>query len=214
MISFEGLSDRSPSAKTYKFGGGRSRKFPENCAVVDLAMFSRSVVFDADDGEYGVVIRIENMAREKKQKKIFYYYFNFTTDSPGKPRHPNEKIALKYVRQKMEYNNQAFEVQEIYGLDTSVNNQANIDDTEKDCVICMSEKIDTIILTCRHMCLCLSCAKSLSKIVEESKKKCPVCRHSNVPPNQTLISYVAIESFLRITKAMKAEAALPNQPAR
>jgi hypothetical protein len=149
-----------------------------------LSIFPRSILFEPGENEYGVVIRIENVARERKQKKICYYYFNFVTDSPGRHRAPNEKITLKWIRQKMEYNNQAFEVQEIYGIDASVNNQANIEDTEKDCVICMSEKIDTIILTCRHMCLCLSCAKSLSKMGEDSKKKCPVCRNCIDSPLQ------------------------------
>lgn len=30
-----------------------------------------------------------------------------------------------------------------------------------DCVICLSEKIDTVVMPCRHMCICLECGKDL-----------------------------------------------------
>lgn len=34
-------------------------------------------------------------------------------------------------------------------------------DTGMECVICMSEPRDTLIVPCRHLCLCASCAASL-----------------------------------------------------
>ena len=45
-------------------------------------------------------------------------------------------------------------------------NQNNIlgifaDDSGADCVVCMCEIRDTIILPCRHLCLCYTCAESL-----------------------------------------------------
>lgn len=41
-----------------------------------------------------------------------------------------------------------------------------------ECVICMSEERDTMLLPCRHLCLCSSCAQSL----RYQASSCPICR--------------------------------------
>lgn len=41
-----------------------------------------------------------------------------------------------------------------------------------ECVICMSEERDTMLLPCRHLCLCGSCAQSL----RYQANSCPICR--------------------------------------
>lgn len=41
-----------------------------------------------------------------------------------------------------------------------------------ECVICMSEGRDTMLLPCRHMCLCSTCAQSL----RYQANSCPICR--------------------------------------
>lgn len=41
-----------------------------------------------------------------------------------------------------------------------------------ECVICMSEGRDTMLLPCRHLCLCSSCAQSL----RYQANSCPICR--------------------------------------
>lgn len=59
-------------------------------------------------------------------------------------------------------------------------NVAGDDDDEDDkkseinreCIICLSEKRDTIVLPCRHMCLCAECADLLSNRAD----RCPICR--------------------------------------
>ena len=42
----------------------------------------------------------------------------------------------------------------------------------RECIICLSEKRDTIVLPCRHMCLCAECAGLLSNRAD----RCPICR--------------------------------------
>lgn len=42
-----------------------------------------------------------------------------------------------------------------------------------DCVICLSKPRDVVILHCRHVCLCMSCAKITSSTWSF---QCPVCR--------------------------------------
>lgn len=54
--------------------------------------------------------------------------------------------------------------------------QAGADDETEDngseCVICMCDMRDTLILPCRHLCLCNSCADSL----RYQANNCPICR--------------------------------------
>lgn len=42
-----------------------------------------------------------------------------------------------------------------------------------ECVVCMTEAIDTVILHCRHVCLCSNCAKTANATWSF---QCPVCR--------------------------------------
>lgn len=59
---------------------------------------------------------------------------------------------------------------DIFGID---NTTANIsDETQKECVICYTITKDTVVLPCRHMCLCIQC----SQIVRMQTNKCPICR--------------------------------------
>lgn len=46
------------------------------------------------------------------------------------------------------------------------------EDNGSECVICMCDMRDTLILPCRHLCLCNSCADSL----RYQANNCPICR--------------------------------------
>jgi hypothetical protein len=46
------------------------------------------------------------------------------------------------------------------------------EDSGSECVICMCDGRDTLILPCRHLCLCNSCADSL----RYQANNCPICR--------------------------------------
>lgn len=48
------------------------------------------------------------------------------------------------------------------------------DDGEDECVICLTDPKDTVVLPCRHLCVCKGCAERLRK--ENVKQQCPVCR--------------------------------------
>lgn len=47
-----------------------------------------------------------------------------------------------------------------------------LEDSGAECVICMSDMRDTLILPCRHLCLCSNCAESL----RYQASMCPICR--------------------------------------
>ncbi|XP_069125469.1 E3 ubiquitin-protein ligase MGRN1-like [Argopecten irradians] len=48
----------------------------------------------------------------------------------------------------------------------------DLEDSGAECVICMSDMRDTLILPCRHLCLCSTCAESL----RYQASSCPICR--------------------------------------
>lgn len=55
-------------------------------------------------------------------------------------------------------------------LQTTIDEES--EDNSSECVICMSDTRDTLILPCRHLCLCNSCADSL----RYQANNCPICR--------------------------------------
>lgn len=66
-------------------------------------------------------------------------------------------------------------LQEIYGIENKNLTRITCDDDEdsgSECVICICEARDTLILPCKHLCLCNSCADSL----RYQANNCPICR--------------------------------------
>jgi len=96
---------------------------------------------------------------------------------------------LKPLKQKLFVDGLCYLLQEIYGLENKAAPYSglgddedgrsdggcydeDIDDSGADCVVCMCELRDTIILPCRHLCLCFACADSL----RFQANNCPICR--------------------------------------
>lgn len=86
-------------------------------------------------------------------------------------------LSAAVVKQKIQVQGNAYELQEIFGIDQGQNDAEN----SKECVICMSAPKDTTVLPCRHMCMCSDCAK----VLRYQTNKCPICR-------------CAVESLLQI----------------
>ncbi|XP_068082201.1 probable E3 ubiquitin-protein ligase MGRN1 [Anabrus simplex] len=92
--------------------------------------------------------------------------------------HSDGTYVLKALKQKLFVDGLCYLLQEIYGIENkNVDNSktAGDDETEDngaECVICMCDVRDTLILPCRHLCLCNSCADSL----RYQANNCPICR--------------------------------------
>lgn len=78
-----------------------------------------------------------------------------------------EGFVAKVLKQTMEAVDEVYSLESIYG-DTEV------EQTGADCVICLEAAKDTMILPCRHLCLCHNCALH----VNIEMNKCPICRYS------------------------------------
>lgn len=85
---------------------------------------------------------------------------------------------LKPLKQKQFVDGLSYLLQEIYGIENKQVDRSKLDpddepdDSGAECVICMSDMRDTLILPCRHLCLCSTCAESL----RYQASNCPICR--------------------------------------
>lgn len=75
------------------------------------------------------------------------------------------------------------------------NSDEDTEDNGSECVICMCDIRDTLILPCRHLCLCNSCADSL----RYQANNCPICR-------------APFRALLQIRALQKATSQLPTIP--
>mmetsp|Transcript_33604 Transcript_33604/g.77055 ORF Transcript_33604/g.77055 Transcript_33604/m.77055 type:complete len:303 (+) Transcript_33604:62-970(+) len=71
-----------------------------------------------------------------------------------------------------------FEIKEVFG--GSEQSAVGGDAEARECVICMSDEPTTMVLPCRHMCLCSHC----SSILRLQSAKCPMCRQRVVSMRQ------------------------------
>lgn len=100
-------------------------------------------------------------------------------------RNQDGSFSLKPFKQKIFVDGLCYLLQEIYGIENKAASNYRSDgmnyssleeelfeDSGSECVICMSDSRDTLILPCRHLCLCNACADSL----RYQANNCPICR--------------------------------------
>uniref|UniRef100_A0A8D0CMZ4 E3 ubiquitin-protein ligase n=1 Tax=Scleropages formosus TaxID=113540 RepID=A0A8D0CMZ4_SCLFO len=85
--------------------------------------------------------------------------------------------SVKPLKQKQVVDRVSYLLQEIYGIENKNNQETKPSDDENsdnssECVVCLSDLRDTLILPCRHLCLCNSCADTL----RYQANNCPICR--------------------------------------
>ncbi|XP_028841235.1 E3 ubiquitin-protein ligase MGRN1b isoform X1 [Denticeps clupeoides] len=92
-------------------------------------------------------------------------------------RHVDGSYSVKPLKQKQIVDRVSYLLQEIYGIENKNNQETKPSDDENsdnsnECVVCLSDLRDTLILPCRHLCLCNSCADTL----RYQANNCPICR--------------------------------------
>ncbi|CAD6187327.1 unnamed protein product [Caenorhabditis auriculariae] len=84
----------------------------------------------------------------------------------------SRSVILKPLRQKIASDGVVYLLQEIFGIENKENHISDGDDCGLECIICMSDVRDTVILPCRHLCICSNCADTL----RYKLNNCPICR--------------------------------------
>jgi hypothetical protein len=100
----------------------------------------------------------------------FYYFSISDKDEEG-------YFKSTLVNQKIEINNRAFDVKDIFGMEKFL--QGNGDDDDKLCVICCANISNILIIPCLHLNICADCIQAIKKSSPEDKD-CPVCRTSKI----------------------------------
>ncbi|XP_028912702.1 E3 ubiquitin ligase RNF157 isoform X2 [Ornithorhynchus anatinus] len=101
-------------------------------------------------------------------------------------KHTDGTFCVKPLKQKQvprsdgrfQVDGVSYLLQEIYGIENKYNTQDSkvaedeVSDNSAECVVCLSDVRDTLILPCRHLCLCNTCADTL----RYQANNCPICR--------------------------------------
>lgn len=108
--------------------------------------------------------------KETIDKEIDEEETRLLTYCKGKSNDENE-ISIEITSQKYEIGNNAYVVSEAYGVESS-DESSSKSNLEKECAICCVNTIETLLLPCKHLCLCKTC----SDYIKNDSKKCPICR--------------------------------------
>ncbi|KAJ2776930.1 hypothetical protein GGI15_004682 [Coemansia interrupta] len=85
----------------------------------------------------------------------------------------NATVIPRCIKQKVCIQGMLYLQHEIFGLGEAMQNQhAMRSDDAMQCAICLSDDRDTVLLPCRHMCMCRECANTY----RQQSNKCPICR--------------------------------------
>jgi len=128
----------------FQHQAGKNQQFQAELSAnfTDPYFFTKEIVHDM----YPLVIRMEKVNTDKNaEREVVYTYFYL---EKGK----DDLFVTKKMRQKVEIDNKSWELMPIYGSDEKTQVSAKIEETNKDCIICFNERVDVLVIPCRHLC--------------------------------------------------------------
>lgn len=188
--------DPSMNSETYYYKKGANQLFSQTSHVLDPTAYSEEdLMYNADKEIIPIAIHCvaEEGSDEPKQSHTTIAVIE---------KHSDGTYVLKALKQKLYVDGLCYLLQEIYGIENknteSAKQQGSDEDTDdngSECVICMCDVRDTLILPCRHLCLCNNCADSL----RYQANNCPICR-------------APFRALLQIKALQKATGAIISNP--
>lgn len=173
----------SLTSETFHYKKGYNQQFSQPTHIFNPNLFAEDdLSFNQDNTHYPVAIHcvVEEGNDDCKHSHTTICVID---------RHTDGTYTLRALKQKIFVDGLCYLLQEIYGIENKALNKIAIDDETDDngseCVICMSDIRDTLILPCRHLCLCNSCADSL----RYQANNCPICR----APFRALLQIKAVQ---------------------
>ncbi|XP_072733714.1 E3 ubiquitin-protein ligase MGRN1 isoform X4 [Ciconia boyciana] len=169
-------STKNPSlqSETVHYKRGVSQQFSLPSFKIDFSDWKDDELnFDLDRGVFPVVIRAvvdegDVVVEVTGHAHVLLAAFE---------KHVDGSFSVKPLKQKQIVDRVSYLLQEIYGIENKNNQETKPSDDENsdnsnECVVCLSDLRDTLILPCRHLCLCNSCADTL----RYQANNCPICR--------------------------------------
>ncbi|KAJ2165320.1 hypothetical protein GGH15_003432 [Coemansia sp. RSA 562] len=82
-------------------------------------------------------------------------------------------LVPRCSKQKVCIDGTLYRQHEIFGLSETLDSRySSGKDDPMQCAICLSDDRDTVMLPCRHLCMCRECANTY----RQQSNKCPICR--------------------------------------
>ncbi|XP_061667338.1 E3 ubiquitin ligase RNF157 isoform X3 [Syngnathoides biaculeatus] len=164
--------DSSLQSETVHFKRGVSQQFCLPSHTVNLSEWAdEELLFDMDKEIFPMVVQA--MVDEGDEHLGHSHILLATFE-----KHMDGSYCVKPLKQKQVVDGVSYLLQEIYGIENKYNSQESkvaddeISDNSAECVVCLSDVRDTLILPCRHLCLCNACADTL----RYQANCCPICR--------------------------------------
>jgi len=155
------------SSPTYMYRKGASQIFSQTDHVFQPGLYENEGLDNVTGEMLPVVIHCQ--AEEGDEPRQSHVTIGVIE------KHSDGIYALKTLKQKLFVDGLCYLIQEIYGVERKGCDEMiedEMDDTGAECVVCMCDSRDTLILPCRHLCLCNACADSL----RYQANNCPICR--------------------------------------
>ncbi|XP_033466932.2 E3 ubiquitin ligase RNF157 isoform X2 [Epinephelus lanceolatus] len=164
--------DSSLQSETVHFKRGVCQQFCLPSHTVNLSEWAdEELLFDMDKEVFPMVVQA---VVEEGEEHLGHSHILLATFE----KHMDGSYCVKPLKQKQVVDGVSYLLQEIYGIENKYNSQESkvaddeISDNSAECVVCLSDVRDTLILPCRHLCLCNACADTL----RYQANCCPICR--------------------------------------
>ncbi|KAB5555818.1 hypothetical protein PHYPO_G00038500 [Pangasianodon hypophthalmus] len=164
--------DSSLKSETVHFKRGVCQQFCLPSHSVNLSEWSdEELLFDMDKEVFPMVVQA---VVDEGDEHLGHAHILLATFE----KHMDGSYCVKPLKQKQVVDGVSYLLQEIYGIENKYNSQESkvaddeISDNSAECVVCLSDVRDTLILPCRHLCLCNACADTL----RYQANCCPICR--------------------------------------
>ncbi|XP_026539023.1 E3 ubiquitin-protein ligase MGRN1 isoform X1 [Notechis scutatus] len=169
-------STKNPSlqSETVHYKRGVSQQFSLPSFKIDFSDWKdEELNFDLDRGIFPVVIQATVDEGDVVVEVTGHAHILLAAFE----KHVDGSFSVKPLKQKQIVDRVSYLLQEIYGIENKNNQETKPCDDENsdnsnECVVCLSDLRDTLILPCRHLCLCNSCADTL----RYQANNCPICR--------------------------------------
>lgn len=146
-------SSKYPPSICTNFQAGVNQVF--NSAIIDLARYGPGEIFS--NNLFSITVEIYPIYYDPRPSVLHRTYCSFARSQ--------HFITLKVVKQAVIFDGKLQVLMDIFGVEKA--NDENL------CTICLCETKNTMILPCRHLCLCYYCAGELGK---QRNTLCPICR--------------------------------------
>lgn len=145
----------------FTFEAGLAQKFPSKTVILNIEGVAENLLLVKDRKTYVFIIEIVSVIQKPTIPDAGKRHLQTSLISLSKE---NDLYKAHVVHQKFTSDADSFYVAEIFGMENK---------EQSECVVCMTDRKDTTVLPCRHLCLCTKCASTMRS---QRQARCPICR--------------------------------------